>query len=174
MGKRGPAPKPTKLKILNGNPGKRPLNDAEPEPTPGASMPDWLSPSAKAEWKRIIVELKLHGLVTRLDRAALAAYCQAYAELKWATTTLDKEGRIVAVYAHTEAGDILLDSKRKPVAESYKPHPAVKLQRDAFARVKAFLAEFGLTPSSRTRVHAAPRDRRADADSVTTFARKRG
>jgi P27 family predicted phage terminase small subunit len=155
MGKRGPAPEPTKLKVLHGNRGKRPLNDREPEPAPGASMPAWLSQSAKSEWKRITPELSRLGLVTTVDRAALAAYCQAYAELLEATKTLDAEGRIVPVYA-THAGDTVLDPKGKPVVAGRRLHPAVKLQRDAFARVKSFLAEFGLTPSSRTRLSAAP------------------
>ncbi len=35
MGQRGPAPKPTALRILEGNPGKRPLNASEPRPRAG-------------------------------------------------------------------------------------------------------------------------------------------
>jgi P27 family predicted phage terminase small subunit len=171
---KGRKPKPTKLKILTGNPGHREINDREPQPTPGASMPDWLSQSAKSEWKRIAPELLRLGLVTVVDRAALAAYCQAYAELKEATKQLDTEGRIVAVYAKDLNGDVLLDRKKNPVVESYRAHPAVKLQRDAFARVKAFLAEFGLTPSSRSRLSMGPQGGADAPDSVSGFARKRG
>jgi len=61
------------VKLLRGNPGKRPLNEGEPQPTPLApACPPELSPTAKDEWNRIIVELVELGLMTNLDRAALA------------------------------------------------------------------------------------------------------
>src|SRR5262245_15675518 len=53
-GQRGQAPMPTRLKILRGNPGRRPLNDAEPKPEAGIpKCPSWLSRKEKAEWKDI-------------------------------------------------------------------------------------------------------------------------
>ena len=51
----GRKPKPTALKKLEGNPGKRKLNTKEP--VPGKGMPDcpkWLLPEAKKEWKRLL------------------------------------------------------------------------------------------------------------------------
>ncbi len=76
MARRGPAPKPTRMKVLAGNPGKRPLNRREPQPKPGLPRcPAQLSEEAKREWKRISKELDRLGLLTVLDRAALSAYC---------------------------------------------------------------------------------------------------
>jgi hypothetical protein len=47
---RGRKPKPTFLKVLDGNPGKRPLNDQEPRPPQGIpDRPDWLDAEAQAE-----------------------------------------------------------------------------------------------------------------------------
>src|SRR5205085_7950964 len=77
---RGRRPKPTRLKMLTGNPGKRPLNQDEPKPE--ASIPDCppeLSPAARQEWDRLAAELGALRMLTNLDRAALAAYCTAYA-----------------------------------------------------------------------------------------------
>lgn len=152
MGRRGPPPKPTRLKEIAGNPGKRPLNSREPKPEAGApGMPSWLSTEAKAEWRRIVPALEQLGLVTKVDRTALAAYCQAHAELADATKLLDKEGRVVEepiVQRCREMGETV----ESVIGFKKKLHPAVRLQRDAFARVKAFLGEFGLTPASRTRV----------------------
>ncbi len=34
--------------------------------------------SSKAEWKRLAQEMHRLGIISQLDRAALAAYCQAY------------------------------------------------------------------------------------------------
>ena len=49
---------PTALKISRGNPGKRPLNDREPQPEGVARCPSWLCDVAKAEWKRLAGELR--------------------------------------------------------------------------------------------------------------------
>ena len=76
-------PKPTRLKLIDGNPGKRPINAREPNPMAGVpTCPAHLSPRAKAEWKRLARQMNALGIVTELDRAALAAYCQAYG--RWA------------------------------------------------------------------------------------------
>ena len=80
---RGRKPKPTRLKLIEGNRGKRPLNPREPRPQPKVpTCPAHLCPAAKAEWKRLARELFLLGIVMDLDRAALAAYSQAYG--RWA------------------------------------------------------------------------------------------
>src|SRR5689334_3828108 len=54
MGFRGPAPKPTAIKKIQGNPGKRPLNENEPQLEPGIpECPDYLDEIARKEWARI-------------------------------------------------------------------------------------------------------------------------
>ena len=51
MGRR---PKPTHLKLIQGNPGKRSLNDAEPNPPRGVpSPPDHMTSAAKEAWNRL-------------------------------------------------------------------------------------------------------------------------
>ncbi len=121
-------------------------------------MPAWLSREAKAEWRRIVPHLDAVGLLTIVDRSALASYCQAFAELVVATKLLEKEGRIVDVDVFNKADDC--------TGTVRKLHPAVKLQRDAFASVKQFLGEFGLTPSSRTRLQAPVEDEGEDKDEA--------
>jgi P27 family predicted phage terminase small subunit len=107
-----------------------------------------LDERARVEWWRVSPELIRLGLLTVLDRACLASYCQAVAELDIATKTLKKEGREFK----TEAG--------------YKaPHPAVAQQRSAWNAVKAFAAEFGLSPAGRAGLHAPL----PDADSLDEF-----
>jgi P27 family predicted phage terminase small subunit len=76
---RGRKPKPTHLKLLEGNPGRRSLNRNEPRPQVKVpTCPQHLCPSAKAEWKRLAPQLFVLGVLTALDRTTLAAYCQAY------------------------------------------------------------------------------------------------
>src|SRR3954451_5119205 len=76
---RGRRPKPTALRLGQGNPGHRPLNTRDPKPAHSIpTCPAHLSPSAKAEWKRLAHEMHRLGILTNLDRAALSAYCKAY------------------------------------------------------------------------------------------------
>ncbi len=132
----GRPPKPTVIKILAGNPGKRPLNKAEPKPKPVApKCPAWLSKEAKREWKRVAPELERLGLLTVVDGGALAAYCQAYARWREAEEAIKREGLVV----QTGTGYLM-------------PHPAVKIAEKAQQLIKAFCTEFGLTPSSRSRM----------------------
>jgi P27 family predicted phage terminase small subunit len=128
----GPKPQPTTLKLLRGNPGKRPLKGAEPRPGGIPRCPQWLDDRAKAEWKRLGPQLIRLGLLTLVDRAAFSAYCQAWAEFDHATRTLKREGQQIT----TDGG-------------YHAPHPAVAQQRSAWQAIKAFAAEFGLSPASR-------------------------
>jgi P27 family predicted phage terminase small subunit len=139
---RGRKPKPTPLKILTGNPGKRPLNGQEPLPKRGRPVcPAFLSAGAKSQWRRLVPELDRLGLLTLVDSGALAAYCQAWDEFRQATITLNKEGRIVS-----------------GALGGLKSHPAVAQQRSAWKGIQAFAALFGLDPSSRTRLKVPPKE----------------
>ena len=80
MATRGRKPKPTNIKVLEGNPGKRKLNIYEPSPEKKApECPDWLEDEAKAEWERLCEPMMKLGILSELDMAAFAVYCQAYA-----------------------------------------------------------------------------------------------
>ena len=91
MGRRGPAPKPTMLKILDGNPGKRPISKREPKPTTGIpSMPSILRREAKAEWKRLVAEMP-DEMLTLVDRAGLTLACVWWSICCTNVKTLDQE-----------------------------------------------------------------------------------
>ena len=136
MATRGRKPKPTALKILEGNPGKRPLNDKEPQPEKKAPRcPSWLEPEAKKEWKRMAKTLEAIGVLTQIDKAAFAGYCQAYARWKEAEEFLSKHGTIFK----TPSGYI-------------QQVPQVSIAQTYLKVMKDFCSEFGLTPASRTRI----------------------
>jgi P27 family predicted phage terminase small subunit len=93
---RGRRPKPTRMKVLMGNPGKRRLN--ENEPMPEISIPDCppeLGPVARQEWDRLVAQLAPLRIITHLDRAALAGYCVAYALWIEAIEATQKYGAMV-------------------------------------------------------------------------------
>ena len=76
---RGRKPKPTRLKIIEGNPGKRPLRGHEPQPPRSQpTCPAHLRPPPRrsgSAWRRASTR---SACLTQADRAALAAYCQSY------------------------------------------------------------------------------------------------
>lgn len=84
MGRRGPKPQPTALRLLKGNPGKRAINHNEPVLPPGGDD-DWACPShlkglAKKEWERQVPDLRAAGVLKLAHRTQFASYCEAYAE----------------------------------------------------------------------------------------------
>jgi P27 family predicted phage terminase small subunit len=136
----GPVPKPTALKLLAGNPGNRPLNPYEPKPALAVpSCPSHLDKEARREWRRIVPELTVLGLLTRVDRAALAAYCVAYS--RWITAEREVQ----------RTGLTVVSPNGYP---QKSPHLAIADK--ALEQVRKFAAEFGLTPASRSKVTAAP------------------
>ncbi len=79
--KPGPPPKPRKLKLLEGNRGKRSLDLDEPQPKLGApSMPDDLSPYAAEAWADLVPKLDRMGLLTEVDGPALRVLCEAISQ----------------------------------------------------------------------------------------------
>src|SRR4051812_25254265 len=84
MGSRGPASKPAEVHALFGDPSKLGAEKlhqlSKRAEVKAASAPSFLGDRARAEWRRISRELEKVGLVTLLDTATLAVYCQAYGE----------------------------------------------------------------------------------------------
>lgn len=130
----GPPPQPPELRVLLGNPGHRRIPKSRPRPKAGASCPVTLSPAARLEWRRLLPQLLTLGLLTRVDRAALAAYCEAWADFVWATDAIQKQGYVSLAGNGTQI-----------------PHPAVAIKHRAMDRVRKFAAEFGFTPAARMR-----------------------
>ena len=146
MGERGPAPKPTALKVLEGNPGKRALPKNEPKPEAGAVCPDWLPADARAEWARVAPVLERIGLLTQADTAALTAYCLAWASLKDAQRMIDRDGAVISGGAN-----------------GYQmPHPAIAIANKALLAIHRFAKEFGMTPSARGRMSLPGEKEEAD------------
>ena len=128
MATRGRKPTPTALKLLEGNPGKRKINDREPRPEKKApSCPKWLEPEAKKEWR----------ILTEVDMAAFAGYCQAYARWKEAEEFITQHGTIV-----------------KTPSGYWQQVPQVSIAQTYLKVMNRFAEQFGLTPASRSRIVA--------------------
>ncbi len=135
---RGRIPKPTAIRKLDGNPGKRGFNAAEPQPPDGMpDCPPHLSDEAAREWDRLGPVLHGMGVVTMADRAALAAYCQAY-------------GRWVEAEEKLKQSPLLLKTPSGYVQQS----PWLSVVNKQMELMSRFMTELGLTPASRSRVAA--------------------
>ena len=77
MGIRGTLPTPTKIRILNGNPSRRPLPTNEPQFTPGIpDRPAGMSAGARKQWADLVGEMATSGVLRRVDAGALAMLCE--------------------------------------------------------------------------------------------------
>ena len=163
MGARGPKPLPANVHVLRGNPSKKSfadlVDDLQPEvEVPGC--PPHLLPEARKEWKRIGPELERYGLVSKLDRAALSLYCQAWARWVWAERQLQRaqalaQARMDEAEARGETytGGDGLTVPTPNGHMTYSPHWVVA--NKAMEQVHKYLASFGLDPASRGRVNTS-------------------
>ena len=140
----GPPPKPTHLKLITGNPGGRALNKHEPKPRPRIpSPPAELYDDAKVEWRRISRILYRLGLLTELDRAALAAYCQAWG--RWITA----ERALAEMAKRDQLTSALMIKTGKGYAIQ---NPLVGTANKAMIAMMRAASEFGMTPAARSRI----------------------
>jgi len=167
MGQRGPKPQPPQLKLVNGNPGRRPIDlDAGINPTVMIpKMPAHLSAEAKAEWKRLAPQLEELRLISELDMAMFAMYCQAYgrwvaAENRMRELNREAEERAKAAKASGEEAP-RGNARRYPGLVQLTPseyeQQSVWLQiaNKAMEQALRYAQEFGLSPSMRARVTAS-------------------
>jgi len=153
---KGRKPKPTHLKVLEGNPGKRKINKAEPKPQPKApACPNFLNPKARAEWRYIAPQLETVGLLTKIDRALLASYCIAWSRLREAEEFIAENG--------TTYETIVFDKWGKETARKVCEYPQAKQARDAIEQIRKICTEFGMSPSSRSRM-VLPTEKNVDDD----------
>jgi P27 family predicted phage terminase small subunit len=151
---------------LHGNPSKKSLDELFSEFNPEVEIPDapsWMWAEAKKEWKRVSAELFKYGLISKLDRAALVLYVQAWAKMVWAERAMaramkDAEEKRRAAEEKGEdytGGDGIM--VRTTGGNMIYSHHWV-VGRRAAEDVNRYLASFGMSPSARGRV--SPSDNR--------------
>ena len=152
--KPGPKPQPTKLKLLRGNPGKRPLNENEADA--GDKMPKppkHLSPAALKQWKIVAPQLNEIGLLAKLDGPAMEMYCVAYGNWADAQEKIQKYGPLV-----------------KARSGFLQQSPYMQIANKAFEQMHKMIGEFGMSPSSRSGI-AVEKDPQDKPDGFQVFRR---
>ena len=146
MAGQGRRRKPTHLHILNGNPSGRKLPENEPKPQIEIpEPPGYLDALALEEWDRLAPELEKLKLISKMDRAALEMYCVSYSRWRTAVADLEATGN----YLVTTNGNVI-------------QNPVVGVVNTAFDATRRMLIEFGMTPSSRSKVSTPGKDAKKD------------
>jgi P27 family predicted phage terminase small subunit len=145
----GPPPTPNVIKLMRGNPWRRPVR-SEPQPTIPETMPPpppFLAPYAQDEWWTTGPELHQLGLLTVLDIMPFAAYCQSYAMWRVAMETLNKMAEKDAV-----TSGLLVKSSQ---GGDPMPNPIAATARQAANDMIRHAGHFGLSPAARARIASA-------------------
>ena len=129
---RGRKPKPRVLKLLEGNPGKRPLPPPDPSDRLLGRAPHGLTEGERETWRRVARECPW---LRRADRALVELFCRSWLQL----TVADR--RLVTLVV--EGGDLQMIAGLQ------------KMVDHARASCLRMLAEMGATAASRARVLSA-------------------
>jgi len=142
-------PKPSAIRILEGNRGRRPYNTDEPQPHQGEpGMPAHLDPIARREWRRLVPILRSMRVLTVADGPALANICQAHSVMVRAMREMRKLER-------GGKSSLLMQTPSGYVQQS----PLLGIVNAQIQLQTHLLREFGMTPSSRTRIQTQEAER---------------
>lgn len=159
MGKRGPAPKPTNLRVLHGDRADR-INTDEPTPaTVAVEPPAWLVGEPLEIWEHFAPDLKRKGVLTGWDTEAFAALCDAAARRRKAAAQLRAEGEVVELPVFNKAGDA--------TGVRLVRNPWLLVLNQADAQLVTYSARFGMTPSDRSQLRGGTRSRDPHDDLLT-------
>lgn len=141
----GPPPLPTSIRRLRGNPGKQPLPKPGEEPEPAALValgdpPEFIGEHGAREWRRVGPVLIELGLLTEADLAAFTTYCAQLQIL--VTSMLDIQARGMTIQG----------------ARGEVRNPSLASMAAASTTMLAICKEFGMTPSSRSRIRLPGED----------------
>lgn len=152
-GKSGPRHLPTATKELRGTLRADQQNPDEPMVTALTELPkapSYLSAMSKTAWRRIGAELVDMTVLTSADLTALEAYCVLYAHWRHAEAKLKKS--------------MVMDGRNGIVLSPY-----VRISKDCLKEMKSWMLEFGLTPSSRSRVRVKRPAEAGETDTEDWF-----
>lgn len=136
----GRPPKPSALKLVSGNPGKRAVKGNEPEPMLLSDLkpPKHLAPRSAAVWKQLAPMLRRLQLLTEADVVSLEMLCDAVADYR---------------HAREKCGDdfVTWSSKGSQMVSQW-----LVAKQMSSKRAESFMSKFGMDPVSRSKVMIEP------------------
>lgn len=143
----GRPPKPTSLKVIEGNRGKRKTSKQEPDPAylDDLTPPEWLPGAAKSVWNEIVPHLRMARMLSTVDAPMLAKGCVAIAQYRHATAMLGEQ--LVVDGGQSGEGD---------APKAAQLNQWMVAQSMAFKQAMAVFQQFGMSPAARTRIAIQP------------------
>lgn len=168
----GPPPKPTALKAVEGNRGKRPSNKQEPDPeyVEDLSPPAWLPADAKAVWTNVAPKLRAAKLLTVIDIEMLAMGCVSIAQYRGAVKEAGAR-LVIDQKAAAEADQVDKSESDDDAPKGACLNPWLIVQSMAFKQAMKVFTEFGMSPSSRTRLAIQPQQDLFGSDKAKRYFR---
>lgn len=147
----GRPPKPTALKLVEGNKGKRAINSQEPDPAYLNDMtpPAWLGAAAAEVWNEMAPKLRAAQVLTELDVQALAMGCVAISQYRQSVSRIG-DALVKSKHVEKEDGSI--------VETGEHVNPWMIVQSMTYKQAMGIFAQFGLTPAARSRIAINPQD----------------
>ena len=140
MGRRGPAPTPTALKILRGETRPSRLNRDEPRPVGElVPIPPDMASEAKVVWRRVLGAFGHTGVIRGADSDVMRIYCETVARYEKASRLLDASGPLIT---GARGGELV-------------KNPLHQIVRDDAVLIRSLAGELGLTPAARVGLHDA-------------------
>jgi len=147
MGRRGPAPTPTKIKLLLGETRPSRLNHLEPIPSRDVpKMPLSMGTESRKVWRRLVRDYAQSGVLTSVDADSLRIYCECVVRYEHAASMLEKTGPLT----RGQKGELV-------------KNPLHQVVRDDADLIRAFARELGFTPSARSSLTAMKEPEEGDA-----------
>lgn len=135
----GRKPLPTQLKLVKGTARPHRMNPAEPRPTVSVPVPPGhLDNAAAAKFTQMAELLARHAVMTELDAGALARYVVIWRRWLEAEQEVNRRGPVV-----------------KTSNDNIIQNPFLAVANKCLAQMAQIESEFGLTPSSRSRIRMA-------------------
>jgi P27 family predicted phage terminase small subunit len=166
VARKGRKPKPTAVKKAAGNPGGRRLNENEPKPAvvnlpvptqlleritvrgaDGVEREVYKFDAARLEWLRVAPELARIGVLSKVDEKSLLGYCMNWQ--RW----VEAQAQLAGPTSY-----VLMTKSGYPI-----PNPFLTIADKALEQMRKFAVEFGMTPSSRSGLYAAPESNKDEA-----------
>ncbi|HLV15958.1 MAG TPA: phage terminase small subunit P27 family [Pseudomonas sp.] len=145
--------KPAVVHLVRGNPSKKNAAELQAEvqqsmlEAEAPEMPDWLDEDAQAEWNRVVPDLLKLGLISTLDRQALAQYCEAVSDYRRWTLKIRELNESLSM---PDRGDVQTYKTGAKDLSIWR-----KLRNDAERRADAAGAKFGFSPMARRTLRAS-------------------
>lgn len=109
--------------------------------------PSWLDKEGRKEWRRIVSELQALDLMTNVDVASLAIYCDLVSQYIAASKDIGQRGLIMRVERPAINADGEVTTEIQEI-----PNPSVAQLQKYAQLIKTYLGEFGLSPSARVKL----------------------